>query len=188
MDIKKAWEKTKNFFKKIERKNLIIAGSVLVVGVAITLGWVLSGKDGGKGFDYSQSSGMISQNLDASKTDAKNSDADYFAVSQANRTRAREEAMEVLQGVVESESADRAAKDKAAEEIAQIAKDIENESNIESLVVSKGFEACVAVVSGGSASIVVDSDKLIDSQISQINEIVYEHTGILPENIKIIHK
>ena len=55
-------------------------------------------------------------------------------------------------------------------------------------MVSKGFDACVAVVSGGTASIVVDSDSLIDSQLSQINEIVYEHTGILPENIKIIHK
>ena len=44
------------------------------------------------------------------------------------------------------------------------------------------------VVSGGTASIVVDSDSLVDSQLSQINEIVYEYTGILPENIKIIHK
>ncbi len=188
MDIKKVWEKTKNFFKRIEKKNFIIAGSVLAVGVAITLGWVLSDGGADTGFDYSQSSGMISQNSEAGNIDADNSVTDYFKTSQANRTRAREEAMQVLQGVVESESADQAAKDKAAEEIAQIARDIENESNIESLVVSKGFDACVAVVSGGTASIVVDSDSLIDSQISQINEIVYEYTGILPENIKIIHK
>ncbi len=188
MDIKKAWESTKNFFKKIERKNFIIAGSVLAVGVVITLGWVFSESGSEQGFDYSKSSGMISQNIEESNGKAEDSSTDYFSVSQVNRTRAREEAMQVLQGVVESESADQVAKDKAADEIAQIAKDIESESNIESLVVSKGFEACVAVVSGGTASIVVDSDGLIDSQISQINEIVFEYTGILPENIKIIHK
>ena len=189
MDIKKVWEKTKNFFKKIEKKNYVIAGSVLALGVAVTLAWVMTDSSGKEGFDYSQSSGMISQNLEASNTDGdENAQSDYFTVSQANRTRAREEAMAVLSSVVESESADQAAKDKAAEEIAQIARDIESESNIESLVVSKGFDACVAVVSGGTASIVVDSDSLIDSQLSQINEIVYEYTGILPENIKIIHK
>ena len=189
MDIKKVWEKTKNFFKKIEKKNFIIAGSVLAVGVAVTLAWVLTDGASNGGFDYSQSSGMISQNVEASKTDGEeNTLSDYFAVSQANRTRAREEAMAVLSSVVESETADQTAKDKAAEEIAQIARDIESESNIESLVVSKGFDACVAVISGGTASIVVDSDSLVDSQLSQINEIVYEYTGILPENIKIIHK
>ncbi len=189
MEIKKVWEKTKNFFKKIEKKNFIIAGSVLAVGVAVTLAWVMTDNAADGGFDYSQSSGMISQNVQAGNTDQKeDSQSDYFTVSQANRTRAREEAMAVLSSVVESESADQTAKDKAAEEIAQIARDIENESNIESLVISKGFDACVAVVSGGTASIVVDSDSLIDSQLSQINEIVYEYTGILPENIKIIHK
>ena len=184
MDIKKVWEKTKNFLCKIEKKNYVIAGSVLALGVAITVAGVMTDSAADKGFDYSQSSGMISQELEAGNTDQGADDAsDYFAVSQANRTRAREEAMAVLSSVVESETADQASKDKAAEEIAQIA-----ESNIESLVVSKGFDACVAVVSGGTASIVVDSDSLIDSQLSQINEIVYEHTGILPENIKIIHK
>ena len=189
MDIKKVWEKTKNFLCKIEKKNYVIAGSVLALGVAITVAWVMTDSAADKGFDYSQSSGMISQELEAGNTDQGANDAsDYFAVSQANRTRAREEAMAVLSSVVESETADQASKDKAAEEIAQIARDIESESNIESLVVSKGFDACVAVVSGGTASIVVDSDSLIDSQLSQINEIVYEHTGILPENIKIIHK
>ncbi len=188
MDFKKVWDNTKSFFKKIERKNLIVAGSVLLVGVVITLGWVIGSGDGDGGFDYSQSSGMIAPELEASNAGSENTGTDYFAVSQVNRTRAREEAMQVLQSVVDSESADQASKDKAAEEIAQIAKDIESESNIESLVVSKGFEACVAVVSGGSASIVVDSDSLVDSQISQINEIVFEHTGILPANIKIIHK
>ena len=41
----------------------------------------------------------------------------------------------------------------------------------------------------GSASIVVKCEGgLIPSRIAQINEIVYEQTGILPEEINIIER
>ena len=87
MDIKKVWEKTKNFLCRIEKKNYVIAGSVLALGVAITVAWVMTDSAADKGFDYSQSSGMISQELEAGNTDQGADDAsDYFAVSQANRT------------------------------------------------------------------------------------------------------
>jgi stage III sporulation protein AH len=65
---------------------------------------------------------------------------------------------------------------------------MEAEANIETLIKSKGFEQCVAVINGDAASIVVKSDGLIASQISQINEIVYEQAGISPMNITIIQK
>ena len=65
---------------------------------------------------------------------------------------------------------------------------MEAESNIETLIVAKGFEECVAVISGESVNIVVKSDGLQAAQISQINEIVYEQSGILPVNIKIIQR
>ena len=60
--------------------------------------------------------------------------------------------------------------------------------NIETLVKAKGFEECVAVISGEDASIVVKSDGLNAAQISQINEIVYAQAGIEPVNIKIIER
>jgi hypothetical protein len=65
---------------------------------------------------------------------------------------------------------------------------MEAEANIETLIMSKGFEQCVAVINGDAASIVVKSDGLIASQISQINEIVYEQAGISPMKITIIQK
>ena len=65
---------------------------------------------------------------------------------------------------------------------------METEANIESLIVAKGFEECVAVISGDSASIVVKSEGLLASEISQINEIVYEQSGISPVNVKIIER
>lgn len=113
---------------------------------------------------------------------------DYFSVAQINRQRARDEAMEVLQTVVEGAATQAEVKDKALADIASIAADIENEATIESLVKGKGFEECVAVISGENANVVVKSDTLLPNEISQIQEIVYEVAGIQPANLKIIEK
>ena len=62
------------------------------------------------------------------------------------------------------------------------------EANIETLIIAKGFEECVAVISENGASIVVKSDGLNVAQISQINEIVYSEAGISPVNVTIIER
>ncbi len=192
MKLNDIFEKTKKAALKIGKRNAIIGGCVLMIGAAIALNFVVfGGSDNSSGFDYSAAVGMSSGN--SSQNDAlvgiENDDSDsYFATSQINRKRARDEAMEVLQSVVDNESTDAVSKEKALGEIGQIAADMENESNIEALVVSKGFDACVAVVSGGKVSVIVKGETLMDTHISQINEIVYEQTGILPENVKIIGK
>ena len=76
----------------------------------------------------------------------------------------------------------------AAEKISQIAVDIQNEANIESLVKAKGFEECVAVIAEGSVSVVVKAESLQAKDAAQILTIVYETTGIAPENVSIINK
>lgn len=190
MKLTDTWEKAKKLFGKIGKKNAMIACSVLLIGAAVALNIALFSGGGTDGFDYSAAVGMNEEKggADASSSVDAEADESYFSVSQLNRKRARDEAMAVLQGVVDNESVDAEAKQKALSEIGQIAADMESESNIETLVVSKGFEKCVAVVSGGTVSIIVDGKDLLDTSISQINEIVYEQTGILPENIKIIGK
>ncbi|MBR6603095.1 MAG: SpoIIIAH-like family protein [Clostridia bacterium] len=191
MKFNEAWKKAKGMIMKIGKKNAMIACSVLLIGGAILLNVILFGSaDSGEGFDYSAAVGMDGANVDTSAVN-ENAEEDsdkYFSTSLINRQRARDEAMEVLQSVAYNEEADDASKEKALAAIGQIAADMEDESNIEALVVSKGFEQCVAVVSGGTVSVIVKGEELLDTQISQINEIVYEQTGILPENIKIIGK
>ena len=94
----------------------------------------------------------------------------------------------MLQSVVDNASTDDAAKTQALADISQIAKDMEAESNIETLVVAKGFEQCVAVISSGTINVVIKADKLSQSDIAIINEIVYEQSGIKPSDVKIVQK
>ena len=113
---------------------------------------------------------------------------DYFASISLERRQARDEAIEVLKTVTSSDTATGDAKADAAAAIGKIAEGMESEANIESLVRSKGFEQCVAVVNGGKCSVIVESDGLLQSEVAQISEIVWEQAGIAPENLKIIEK
>ena len=112
----------------------------------------------------------------------------YFASAQVSRQRARDEAMEVLQSVVENEGAAEAVKTQALVDLSKLAMAIEQEANIETLIMAKGFEKCVAVISDDTARIIVSGSGLTPAQIAQINEIVYEQAKISPVNITITEK
>lgn len=185
-------EKFSSFCRKIGKRNFIIAASFVVVAAALIVGITVFSKQD-KGFDYSQGVGLNDTNRNeetANKDTDKNSSAadTYFSSVQVNRQRTRDEALEVLQGVVDNQDSTAAAKEEALAEINKMAKIMEAEANIETLVVAKGFAECVAVISEDGASVVVKSEGLQAAQISQINEIVYEQSGILPVNVKIIQR
>ena len=57
-----------------------------------------------------------------------------------------------------------------------------------SLIQAKGFEECIAVISDGKATVIVQTDGLLASEVAQINDIVYNQSGILPTNLTIIEK
>ena len=186
-DAPKRMEKVKSFFKKIGKRNLIIASSVLLIGLAVLLNWVLlSGGSKQDGYDgYDQPSGSVQENAG---TDTSVSTGTYFSATQVSRQRARDEALEVLQSVVDNVDASEEVRAEALEGISAIADEIQKEANIESLITAKGFEQCVAVLNGDSISIVVSADTLQPAQIAQINEIVYSQTGIVPAGVTIINK
>lgn len=175
--------------ERVGRRNWIIVGAVMLIGVAVGLNWVLfQGNNPSDGYaDYGNSSGMTD---DAGlESDGGETTADYFATVQVNRQRARDESMEVLQSVIDSTDATETVKNEALSEMSTIALEIEKEANIESLLVTKGFEDCVAVMNGNTISVVVKSEgELQPAQIASINTVVYEQTGIEPLGVTIVHK
>ena len=172
---------------KIGKRGTLVICAVLLVGVAVLLNVLLlpGVENGTQGLavdmnDLSAASGES----EAGATEVYN----YFEAMQLSRKQARDEAVEVLMSVAESSTAVEEMKTEAMDSIARIAEDIEKETNIETLILAKGFLKCVAIVNGDSASIIVQSEGLLPSEIAQISEIVYEQAGILPVNLKIIEK
>jgi stage III sporulation protein AH len=179
-------EMMKDFFAKLGKRNLIIICSVLLVGAIAVAGWALIPADNGGDIPSGGDGGAE----DTLGVGAQNEDDSYFAASQLSRQKARDEAMEVLQSVVEDENSNEEAKATALADIARMAEDMEAEANVETLVMSKGFAQCVAVISENGISVVVDvpDTVLTAAQIAQINAIVYEQTGITPDKTVIIEK
>ena len=167
------------------RRQIVIACAVMLVAVALALNFTLFGGKTDTTDPGDAPTGDAAGNNDAQTNTALDG---YFSATQVSRQRARDEALEVLQGVVDSEEADEATKTGALLEIAALAKAMEAEANIETLVLAKGFAQCVAIINDDSCSVVVSADSLQPQQIAQINEIVYEQAGIKPANVRIIAK
>ena len=202
MNVKNGFDQVKSFFERMGRRNLIIAGAVTLIIAAVAVNWIVFSGDSGKdGYDYNASAGMSTNygttlntgavGDETSKPTGGEPDAtdSYFSSVEVSRQRARDEALEVLNSVVDNAEASEEVKAEAMAEIQTIAREMSQESNIESILMSKGFAQCLAVINGDSANIVVRTEgQLQSSQLAQINAVVYEQAGIEPVNITIVAK
>ena len=196
----KVKEKTVSLWKKLRgkvgRKTVAALCALLLVGCAVVLNVFLFSTD--KTDDDKRQMAVDLSGIDADGLSGELKDAgadvdlsdtdDYFATVSLGRQQARDEAMEVLLQLTESADALPEAKANAMEDLNRIALDIEKEGQIEAMVTSRGFERCIAVVNGNSASVVVCTDALTPGETAQISEIVYEAADIVPANLKIIEK
>ena len=183
-------EKCGAVLKRIGRRGVIAACAVVILAGGAAANWALiSARERGRAANLAVDLSALSVGEAAEADEAAAAPVyNYFEAMQLSRRQARDEAMEVLLSVAESTTAVEAMKTDAMDGIARIARDIEAEANIESLILSKGFSQCVAVVNGDAASVIVKSTGLLPSEIAQISEIVYEQAGILPVNLKIIER
>ena len=196
MNFKKVLDTMGDFFKKMGKRNLIIAGAVIMIGLAVYVNWIFfAGDTKDDSFNYDQSAGMntnygttLGTGSNTGNQNSTSADANsYFSSVQVSRQKARDEALEVLNSVVDNDNATDQVKAEAVAEIRQIASEMENEAKIESLIKTKGYAQCVAVISGENVSIVLQHEgELSAAALAQINAIVYEQTGISPAGISII--
>ncbi len=186
--IKKNTETVVQGMKKVGKRNIVICAAVLLVAAAVCINWALySGVDAP--VDELPSGNEQGGNEQTGGNSDNESVESYFASVQISRQQARDEALEVLQVVIDSDSAIESAKAEAIADVSRIADEIAAEANIETLIKAKGFEECVAVINDGMANIVVKTeDALMQNEVAQILEIVVEQAGVSPENVKITEK
>lgn len=185
MKMKEFFEKIKTLCRRAGMKTLIAGCAVLVLGGVVVLNFILqkeadTGNSDKLAVDFSADS--TQQTLAADEVQ------DYFASISVQRKQARDEAIEVLASVAESDSALEEAKQAALTDMNKLAMQIEQEANIESLIQSRGFAQCVAVISDDKCSVIVETAGLMPGEVAQISEIVYEQAGIVPDNLNIIER
>ena len=180
-------EKTKKVIGKLGKKSIITICTVLVLGCAVVLNVILYQN----GQTEKQSNKLaidLSEAGETTDTQTEGTIGAYFQSMSLNRKQARDEAMEVLQAVADSQTALDEAKEAAWSDMTKLATDMEKETNIEAMILSKGFSQCIAVISNDTCNVIVESEGLNPGEVAQISEIVYEQAGIVPSNLKIVEK
>ncbi len=194
----------------IEKRHIVLAALVLALGTAVYINWRFSSPSALQtGTSVSQPNIGDAQYVNGSETvtstfslesgtesgnaaspapteSMTKSAESYFTEASLSRQKARDEATELLQQAVKSADSDEKAKKQAVDQLAAIAKNIEQESKIESMLKAKGFTGCLAFLENGTANILVASDGLLASQTITIKDIVKNATAIPFENIIIV--
>ena len=182
-------EKAKKLLSSGAVRSIVVIAAVLLIGLAVYLNyrWFY---DPSSNLGYGDNNMEDNLSGDSAQTDADagSNENDYFAAAALTRQQSRDEAIDVLTLVTESAESTEQARAEAQAKISQIAVDIQNEANIETLVKAKGFEECVAVIAEDSVSVIVKAQSLQAKDAAQIMTIVYETTGIAPENVTVINK
>ena len=167
-------------------KSLAVFLVVVLIGAAVYVNYKLF-YDPVDGMGYGDNN-MQNNTEGSTATGGNASEENYFTATALNRQQSRDEAIDVLKLVSESDESSEEARAEATAKISQIAVDIQNENNIETLVKAKGFTECVAIISDNSVSVIVGAEELKAAEAAQILAIVYDTTGISPENVSIINK
>lgn len=164
-------------WRSLSVRNLLIAGCAVFVLLAAYLNLRFAQSDVGQQEPVAQA--------DSPQVEVGE---DYFAVAVINRSRVRDEAIDMYQALADDSSASQTSREEAYASMNALVDRSAAEVDIENRVKAKGFSNCVAILEGDRASIIVQADGLTDSQVAQITEIVYVEAGIIPQNLTITEK
>ena len=169
--------------KKIKKRGAAYGVIALLLVAAVYLNWSYIGEP--EGLLDAQQTDAASGQTDTEA--AASAEDDYFASSRLTRTQARDEAVSTLRELSESETADQAAKDKAADAISSLAEDSVAEANIESLIRAKGYADAVVMLGSDGANVVVAAPEggLQSGDVTVIRDIVIAETGMTAGQIRI---
>jgi stage III sporulation protein AH len=173
---------------KVWKRNAVIVTVLVFVCVAVYLNW--SAGRGESGADeamdaqmeeaVSGEDGLVSTDAGADVT----VNTEYFAEARLSRQESRDAALSLLtqRSAVDGENAS------VAEQIQQLADWTLAESQIETLVMAKGFADCVAAISDSGINVMVPSSEegLASDQVAQITDIVISETGCTANDIVVI--
>lgn len=179
---------------KAWKRNAIIAGVLVLVCAGIYLNWL-----------YNDSTPDLTQTLDADKVlgestlvmndsgtndslpvNAQQSGDESFAQMRLSRQTARDEAITLLQETIAyAEGDDTSLSGRKLEEIVA---DALAESEIESLVIAKGYRDCVAYISddGISLAVAAPENGLTEADVSLLADIVMSQTDYSLSDIRVV--
>lgn len=166
----------------MKKKNIVaIVGMSIFVVSAVALNWKFSLLN--RLFSGSESEPPTAPSVEAG---ASADDDTYFDNARYSRTQSREEALSILNSIINDESVDEQTRENAYQEVVAYAKITEGETSLENVLKAKGFEECIVFLTSDTATVVVSGESLTSQQSAQIFDAVLAQTGFESGSVKIV--
>ena len=172
--------------KQVWKRRAVVAAG-LVLGTSVYLNWRYAGDVADTSKVLGQSTLVNGETVGADvETAAENGD-DYFSTARLSRKQARDTAISMLEEAKQDENASEDVLNEASETLQVLAGYTVAESQIENLVVAKGYTDCVAFMGADSVSVVVSSPEGLEAaDVARIKDIVIAETDYTAGQIKIM--
>lgn len=112
----------------------------------------------------------------------------FFVNYRQNRENDRDRQVQILQELIDDPNAAAETRATAQKTLLALNRQIAKESEIENLVLAKGFKDVVATLGSNDLNLMVYGEKLSPSELTKLQDIAVRSTGIRLENIVIIPK
>ena len=174
---------------KTWKKNLLAAAVLVTVCAGIYLNWLYTEDQATADFtDTLDSSKLLSQDLVVMGEEIQeeiNTISDYFAAVRLARQEARDSALSLLQEAMAYDTKENSETGTKLDSIVQTAL---CESQIESLVIAKGYADCVAYISNDGISVAVATPEggLQQTDVAVIADIVISQSDFTLEDIRVV--
>ena len=183
------------------KRNAVVATVLLFVCAAVYLNWRYAGEaadqaaevssqsqtEGGDSTKVLGDAALVGGEVVSAQDDGAAAGS-YFDTARLSRQQSRDNALSLLREAAAQEGAEQAAVDEANQAIQTIAGYTMLESQVESLIVAKGYADCVAFMGEGGISIVVSAaeDGLQTEDVAKITDIVLSETDYTADQITIM--
>ncbi len=179
---------------KTWKKNLMAVAILLTVCSGIYLNWVYSGGKDTQDLEQTLNADKVmSDDMlvlgDNNQTQTGNNEdvsLDYFAAVRLSRQEARDSAVSLLQEAMAYGSQEQVAASNA--QLEQIIQSALCEAQIESLVIAKGYQDCVAYVTENGISVAVAAPEggLQPADVAVIADVVISQSDFTLEDIRVV--
>ena len=185
------------------KRNAVVATVLLFVCAAVYLNWRYAGEaavdqaaevsaqqqeQNGDSTKVLGDAALVDGQVVSGQEEDATAVSNYFDTARLSRQQSRDNALSLLREAAEQEGAEQAAVDEANQTIQTLAGYSVLESQIENLVIAKGYADCVAFMGENSISVVVSAaeDGLQTEDVAKITDIVLSETDYTADQIKIM--
>jgi len=187
--------------KRMWKRNAVVSCVLLLVCAAVYLNWRYAGnvadqavsgqaqqQEQGESTKVLGDAALVGGQVVTGDTQAVETSTSYFDTARLSRQQSRDNALSLLREASEQENVEQTVLDEANLAIQTMAGYSMQETQIENLVVAKGYADCITFMGEGGVSVVVSAaeDGLQTEDVAKITDIVLSETTFTADQIRIL--